>query len=63
MTNYSNVVPICIASEEHNRCNTFNPQYNILKKFPNGCLGCIKLYQNHDDNIIIDKIINMLNIN
>ena len=64
MTNYPNVVPISIASEEHNSCNTFNPDYEVLKKkYPNGCPDCVKLYQNHDENIIIAKIKNIININ
>ena len=63
MTNYSNVIPISIESEEHSSCNIFYPKYNVLKKkFPNGCPQCAELYQNHNENIIIDKIKSILNI-
>jgi len=62
MTNYDNVIPIHIASKDHYSCGVYTCSKKIKKKYPDGCLKCKELGENHDVNIIINKIKEELNI-
>lgn len=56
MTNYENVVPISIASKEHNSCGNIKNEIQNDVSIPLPCQECEKLFNSHDENIIIDKV-------
>ena len=62
MTNYDNVYPIHIADENHFSCGVFTCCETIQKKYPNGCLKCKELFANHNTDIIVRKIEEILKI-
>jgi ADP-heptose:LPS heptosyltransferase len=62
MTNYDNVIPIHVASKDHNSCAIFTCSKKIKKLYPNGCPKCKELGENHNVDIIINKIKEELNI-
>ena len=62
MTNYDNVIPIDLATKNHHSCGIFSCTENIKKKYPNGCSECKKICENHNTDIIVNKIEELLNL-
>ena len=62
MTNYDNVIPIYVASKDHNSCSIYTSCKKVIEKYPNGCSKCRELALNHDTDIIVNKIKNILNL-
>jgi ADP-heptose:LPS heptosyltransferase len=61
LTNYSNVIPIHIKSDDHYSCGIYPASKKSRNKYPDGCLKCQELINNHDTDIIVNKINEILN--
>lgn len=63
MTKFDNEEDIYIANQNHNSCYMYNPdpKHDFYIKNPLRCIECNNLYNNHDENLIIEKIKNYLN--
>lgn len=62
LTNYSNVIPIHIKSDDHYSCGIYPASKKSRIKYPDGCLKCQELINNHDTDIIVNKINELLNL-
>lgn len=57
MTTFDSEIDIYVASDSHQSCGTMDGNYEAFKKrYPNGCPKCWDLYCKFDNNILIDKV-------